>query len=89
MTGITRDQQRIYLSDLNNLSPSLQPPPKNTASQFGFTENEVFKALKSYHLSDKESLVKSWLMMGLLSVHRRRIFIIQWSITLFLERETC
>ena len=42
------------------ISPSLQPPTEKYSQQFGFTENEVFKALKSYHLSDKESLVKSW-----------------------------
>ena len=45
MTGITRISKESIFSDLNNLS-IITTTSEKYSQQFGFTENEVFKALK-------------------------------------------
>ena len=84
MTGITRISKESIFSDLNNLS-IITTTSEKYSQQFGFTENEVFKALKSYHLSDKESLVKSW-YDGFTFGSQKDIYN-PWSITNFLKEK--
>lgn len=84
MTGITRISKESIFSDLNNLS-IITTTSEKYSQQFGFTENEVFKALKSYHLSDKESLVKSW-YDGFTFGSQKDIYN-PWSITCFLKEK--
>lgn len=84
MTGITRISKESIFSDLNNLS-IITTTSEKYSQQFGFTENEVFKALKSYHLSDKESLVKSW-YDGFTFGSQKDIYN-PWSITNYLDKK--
>ena len=84
MTGITRISKESIFCDLNNLS-IITTTSEKYSHQFGFTENEVFKALKSYHLSDKESLVKSW-YDGFTFGSQKDIYN-PWSITCFLKEK--
>ncbi len=59
MTGITRVTQESVFSDLNNLR--VVTTTKNLyASCFGFTEAEVFDALKIYGLWERRDEVKKW-----------------------------
>ena len=59
MTGITRISKESIFSDLNNLEVVTTTSNKYEDS-FGFTEAEVFAALKEYGLQDKKRDVKSW-----------------------------
>lgn len=59
MTGITRVSKESIFSDLNNLKVVTTISNKYTDC-FGFTEEEVFAALKEYGLSDQEQQVKDW-----------------------------
>ena len=59
MTGITRVSKESIFSDLNNLEVVTTTSEKY-ADCFGFTEQEVFKALEQYGLSDKKEDVKKW-----------------------------
>lgn len=59
MTGITRVSKESIFSDLNNLKIVTTTSDKY-ADCFGFTEKEVFAALKEYGLSDREQQVKDW-----------------------------
>ncbi len=59
MTGITRVSKESVFSDLNNLEVVTTTSDKY-ATSFGFTEKEVFAALKEYGLSDKKEQVKNW-----------------------------
>ncbi len=59
MTGITRIGKESVFSDLNNLKVITVTSNQYT-SAFGFTEEEVFEALKEYGLSDKQQQVKAW-----------------------------
>ena len=59
MTGITRVSRESVFSDLNNLVV-LTPTSKAYADSFGFTEEEVFTALKEYGLEEKRQEVKNW-----------------------------
>ncbi|MDE6202069.1 MAG: AAA family ATPase, partial [Lachnospiraceae bacterium] len=59
MTGITRVSKESIFSDLNNLKVVTATSDKY-ADCFGFTEEEVFAALKEYSLSGKEQQVKEW-----------------------------
>lgn len=59
MTGITRVSKESMFSDLNNLVV-ITTSSKDYATSFGFTEEEVFRALDEYGLSDKKSDVKEW-----------------------------
>lgn len=59
MTGITRIISESIFSDLNNLR--VVTTTKNMYSRyFGFTEEEVVKALEEFDLSDEKENVKHW-----------------------------
>ena len=57
MTGITRVSKESIFSDLNNLEVVTTLTPKYETA-FGFTEEEVFKALDEQGLSGKKNDVK-------------------------------
>jgi hypothetical protein len=59
MTGITRVSKESIFSDLNNLEVVTTTSNKY-ADCFGFTEEEVFTALREYNMSDQEQQVKAW-----------------------------
>ena len=59
MTGITRVSKESIFSDLNNLEVVTTTSDKY-ATAFGFTEEEVYKALEDYGYGDKKELVKTW-----------------------------
>lgn len=59
MTGITRVSRESIFSDLNNLEVVTTTSDKY-ADCFGFTENEVFKALDEFEMSDRKQEVKKW-----------------------------
>ena len=57
MTGITRVSKESVFSDLNNLKV-ITITSEEYADCFGFTEEEVFAALKQTGLEDKKTDVK-------------------------------
>ncbi|MCM1542003.1 MAG: ATP-binding protein [Blautia sp.] len=59
MTGITRISKESLFSDLNNLEVVTTTSNKYSDS-FGFTEEEVFAALKEYDMSAQEQQVREW-----------------------------
>ena len=59
LTGITRVSKESIFSDLNNLEVVTTLTPKYETA-FGFTEEEVFKALDEQGLSGKKNDVKIW-----------------------------
>lgn len=59
MTGITRVSKESIFSDLNNLEVVTTTFDKYEDA-FGFTEEEVFLALKEYGLEDRKAEVKHW-----------------------------
>ena len=59
MTGITRVSRESVFSELNNLVV-ITTTSKAYADSFGFTEEEVFTALKEYGLEEKRQEVKNW-----------------------------
>lgn len=59
LTGITRITQESVFSDLNNLTV-VTTTTEMYEENFGFTETEVFAALKTYGLSDQKAEVKHW-----------------------------
>lgn len=59
MTGITRVSRESVFSDLNNLVV-ITTTSRAYADCFGFTEEEVFNALREYGLEDKRQEVKNW-----------------------------
>ena len=59
MTGITRVSKGSIFSDLNNLEV-VTTTSKKYEDKFGFTQEEVIKALKEYDLEDKKEEVKLW-----------------------------
>ena len=59
MTGITRISKESIFSDLNNLEVVTTTSEKYMDS-FGFTQEEVCKALEEYDLTDQKENVKSW-----------------------------
>ncbi len=58
MTGITRVSKESIFSDLNNLAV-ITTTSKMYATDFGFTEEEVFDAMDKLNLKDKEG-IKRW-----------------------------
>jgi hypothetical protein len=58
MTGITRVSKESIFSDLNNLKV-ITTTSKEYATAFGFTEEEVFRAMEEFGLMDREK-VKYW-----------------------------
>lgn len=59
MTGITRVSKESVSSDLNNLTV-ITTTSDQYADCFGFTEEEVFKSLDQFGMSDKKQIVKQW-----------------------------
>ncbi len=59
MTGITRISKESIFSDLNNLKV-VTTTSDEYATAFGFTEEEVFKALDEYGYGGKKEEVKGW-----------------------------
>lgn len=59
MTGITSVSRESIFSDLNNLEVVTTTSEKY-ADSFGFTEKEVFEALREFNLSEQKEEVKSW-----------------------------
>ena len=59
MTGITRVSRESIFSDLNNLEVVTTTSDKY-ADSFGFTEEEVFKALEEFKIPEQKSEVKRW-----------------------------
>ncbi len=59
LTGITRVSRESLFSDLNNLKVITNSSAKY-ADCFGFTEDEVFKALDDYGYSSEKEKVKKW-----------------------------
>ena len=59
ITGITRISKESIFSDLNNLAV-VTTTSEAYATQFGFTEEEVFRALDSVGLGTEKQGVKEW-----------------------------
>ncbi len=59
MTGITRISRESIFSDLNNLAV-VTTTSEQYRDSFGFTEQEVFKSLEEYGLTEKKEEVKRW-----------------------------
>ena len=83
MTGITRVSKESIFSDLNNLEVVTTTSDKY-ATSFGFTEEEVFAALKECDLSTKKEEVKRW-YDGFIFGNKQDIYN-PWSILNFLDK---
>ncbi len=83
MTGITRVSKESIFSDLNNLEVVTTTSGKYE-SCFGFTEEEVWQALKEYGLYDKRQKVKDW--YDGFTFGRRPDIYNPWSIINFLDK---
>lgn len=83
MTGITRVSKESIFSDLNNLEVVTTTSEKYQDS-FGFTQQEVSKALEEYGLSDREEEVKEW-YDGFTFGKKRDIYN-PWSIINYLDK---
>lgn len=59
MTGITRISKESIFSDLNNIEVVTTTSEKYETS-FGFTQEEVWEALKEYHLFEEREHVRIW-----------------------------
>ncbi len=84
MTGVTRVSKESIFSDLNNLEVVTTTSEKYSTS-FGFTEEEVFRALDEFGLSDQKAGVKRW-YDGFTFGSQRDVYN-PWSITSFLEKK--
>ncbi|MDO5417829.1 MAG: AAA family ATPase [Lachnospiraceae bacterium] len=84
MTGITRVSKESIFSDLNNLEVITTTSEKYEDS-FGFTEEEVFQALKEYGLEEREQEVKDW--YDGFTFGRRTDMYNPWSILNFLDKK--
>lgn len=83
MTGITRVSKESIFSDLNNLEV-ITTTSEKYATSFGFTEEEVFIALKEAGMYDQRDVVKKW-YDGFVFGNKRDIYN-PWSITNFLDK---
>ncbi len=83
MTGITKVSKESIFSDLNNLEVVTTTSDKY-ATSFGFTEEEVFAALKECDLSIKKEEVKRW-YDGFIFGNKQDIYN-PWSILNFLDK---
>ncbi len=84
MTGITRVSKESIFSDLNNLTVVTTTSEKY-CTRFGFTEEEVFRALDQMGMSDRREDVKQW-YDGFTFGSQRDVYN-PWSITNFLEEK--
>ncbi len=83
MTGITRISKESIFSDLNNLEVVTTTSDKYSDC-FGFTEEEVFAALKEYGLSYREQQIKDW--YDGFSFGKRKDIYNPWSVINFLDK---
>lgn len=83
MTGITRVSKESIFSDLNNLEV-ITTTDQKYATSFGFTQDEVMKALEEFNLSGQMETVKLW-YDGFTFGMARDIYN-PWSITKYLEK---
>lgn len=83
MTGITRVSKESIFSDLNNLEVVTTTSEKYMDA-FGFTEEEVFKALEEFGLSDQREAVKGW-YDGFIFGSKKDIYN-PWSILNYLDK---
>ncbi len=84
MTGITRVSKESIFSDLNNLEVVTTTSEKYETS-FGFTQEEVWGALKEYGLYDKRQKVRDW--YDGFTFGRRQDIYNPWSILNFLDKK--
>lgn len=84
MTGITRITKESVFSDLNNLEVVTTTSGKY-ATSFGFTQQEVSKALEEYGLLEEEAEVKRW-YDGFCFGNEREIYN-PWSIINYLDKQ--
>ena len=84
LTGITRVSKESIFSDLNNLSV-VTTTTKRYENSFGFTEDEVFSALREQGLSEWQEKVKKW-YDGFCFGMMKDIYN-PWSITSFLKEK--
>lgn len=82
LTGITRVSKESIFSDFNNLEV-VTTTSKKYETSFGFTQEEVKEALKSFDLRDSFSKVKQW-YDGFCFGEQRDIYN-PWSITKYLD----
>lgn len=83
MTGITRVSRESIFSDLNNLEVVTTTSEKYMDA-FGFTEEEVFKALDEFGLSEQREAVKGW-YDGFIFGSKKDIYN-PWSILNYLDK---
>lgn len=84
MTGITRVSRESIFSDLNNLAV-VTTTSNRYEEAFGFTEQEVFEALKEYGIDDRREEVKQW-YDGFTFGQKKDIYN-PWSIINFLDKK--
>ena len=85
MTGITRVSKESIFSDLNNLNV-ITTTSDEYADCFGFTEDEVFKAMDAQELDDNNKIeVKKW-YDGFTFGKVRDIYN-PWSVTSYLDKK--
>ena len=84
MTGITRVSKESIFSDLNNLSV-VTSTSDMYAESFGFTEDEVYTALKEYGIEQQMPEVKRW--YDGFSFGSQRDIYNPWSILNYLKTE--
>ena len=82
LTGITRISKESIFSDLNNIK-AVTTTSEEYDGCFGFTKEEVRKALEEYHLSERMPEVKQW-YDGFTFGERKDIYN-PWSILNFLD----
>ena len=82
MTGITRISKESMFSDLNNLR-IVSTTSNMYETCFGFTEDEVFKALNEVGISDRKEDVKQW--YDGFSFGKSKDIYNPWSITNFID----
>ncbi len=83
ITGITRISKESIFSDLNNLEV-ITTTSEKYAPYFGFTEQEVFKALEEMGLGAEKQGVKSW--YDGFAFGRLKDIYNPWSITNFINK---
>lgn len=83
LTGITRVSRESIFSDLNNLEV-ITTASEKYSTRFGFTEEEVFRALEDFGLQGEKENVKKW-YDGFIFGSQKNIYN-PWSVTLFLEK---
>ena len=84
LTGITRVSKESIFSDLNNLTV-ITTTSEQYEDCFGFTEEEVFEALKQYGMETRKAEVQAW-YDGFVFGNKRDVYN-PWSITCFLKEK--